>query len=272
MNLIKKYPLVTFFTLAYLLPWSVWATTIAEQHKLLSWHIPQSLAFWLGLTIATYMVAMLSGGKKAIMDLLKRLIRVKIPAQWYVIALAIVPLLATIAILLFQSFGGMNAHFGTEVTTSSLFIFFLIEWWLFLITEETAWRGFALPRLQKKFTPLTASLILGLLWGLWHIPLFFVVGSFQANLPFVGFLISAIATSVLASWIFNNARGSVFLLALFHAATDVAIAYSGVMSDSKVLFWLFVGVQVAMAVTVSRTRAFSKTVRDDSELTFALND
>ena len=68
-----------------------------------------------------------------------------------------------------------------------------------------------------------------MLWGLWHIPLFLIADSFQSSIPFAGFLLSILATSVLTSWIFNNTRGSVLMAALFHATTDVAIAYSGVI-------------------------------------------
>ncbi|USN96549.1 MAG: CPBP family intramembrane metalloprotease [Candidatus Nomurabacteria bacterium] len=254
--------------MAYLLPWLVWGTSVAQQNKLLTWHIPQSLAFWFGLTIATYGVAALSGGKVAVIDLLKRLVRFRVKPVWYVISLVVVPIISIVALLIYYLFGGENKHFATDITTSSLLLVFLIEWWLFLITEETAWRGFALPRLQKKFTPLNASLILGLLWGLWHIPLFMIADSFQANLPFVGFLISAIATSILTSWVFNNSRGSVLLVAIFHAVTDVSIAYTGVMSGDKTLFWLFVLIQVVVALSVIRTSAFNKSVMKDRELTY----
>ena len=199
---VKNHSLYIFFALAYILPWLIWGTSLAQQNHMISWHLPQSLAFWIGLTAATYMTAAISGGKEAVLDLLKRLIRYKVKIVWYVVVLLITPLLALVSILLFQISGLTNNHFATDIAVSNIFIVFLIEMWLFLITEETAWRGFALPRLQKKYPPLQASLVLGLLWGFWHIPLFLMAESFQSNLPFAGFILSAVATSVLASWIF----------------------------------------------------------------------
>jgi|GEM_PF-6030062 len=69
--------------------------------------------------------------------------------------------------------------------------------------------------------------------------------------PFVGFFMSTVATSVLIGWLFNHAKGSVLIAALFHAVTGVGIAFSGVMSGSELLFWVFVALQVIAAAAVS---------------------
>jgi hypothetical protein len=145
---------------------------------------------------------------------------------------------------------GLATAVGAEVSAADGPVLLLVSLWLFLLTEETAWRGFALPRLQARMPPVPAALLLGLLWGLWHIPLFLIADSFQSSIPFAGFLLSILATSVLTSWIFNHTRGSVLLAAVFHATTDVAIAYSGVMSASTGLFWLMVALQCLAAAAV----------------------
>ena len=75
MTSLKRHPLIAFFVLAYALPWLVWGTSIAEVRGLLSFHIPQPLAFWIGLTLATFGVAALSGGAPAVRDLLSRMVR-----------------------------------------------------------------------------------------------------------------------------------------------------------------------------------------------------
>lgn len=267
MNTLKKHSLVIFFFLVFLLPWLIWATTIAQQHGALSWHIPQTLAFWIGITVAVYGAAYISGGKQAVIDLLRRIVRVKVQVKWYAVALFLVPLLAVISLGIFKLFGG-ELVVGKDIATASLPLVFLIELWLFLITEETAWRGFALPRLQNRYAPLKSSIILGAVWALWHIPLFLIVGSFQSSIPYIGFFISTIATSVMLTWLFNNTRGSVFLAALFHASTDVAIGYLGVMSGSRVLFWLFVALQVVAAACIANNQKFRQSVADKPELTY----
>lgn len=267
MNIIRKHLLASFFILVFLLPWLVWATTIAQQHDVISWHIPQTLAFWLGITIAVYLAAFISGGKKAVRDLLGRIVRVKVQLKWYGIALFLMPAIAVATMGIFKIFGG-ELVVGKDIATTSLPFIFLIELWLFLITEETAWRGFALPRLQYRYTPLKASIVLGTIWALWHTPLFLIADSFQSSIPYVGFFISTIATTITMTWLFNNTRGSAFLAAIFHASTDVAIGYSGVMSGSRTLFWLFVTMQVIVAVLIVISKSFNVPVAKNSELAY----
>lgn len=88
--------------------------------------------------------------------------------------------------------------------------------------EEYGWRGYALDRLQLKFNALISSVILGLIWGLWHFPLVFIPGTTQSNIPFYEFLLIQIVISVIYTWIVNNNRDkdgniNVFLAMLYHA-------------------------------------------------------
>jgi membrane protease YdiL (CAAX protease family) len=247
--MIRKHQLTIFFVLAFLLPWAVWGTTIAQDHGAMSWHVPAALAFWLGLTTATFGTAALAEGWPGVKDLLSRMVRARVGGQWYAAALLLTPALALLAVALGSALG-MRTAVGTEVSAGGVPVLLLVSLWLFLLTEESAWRGFALPRLQARMQPVAAALVLGVLWGLWHIPLFLIADSFQSTIPFAGFLLSIVATSVLISWIFNHTRGSVLLASLFHATTDVAIAYSGVMSAGADLFWLMVTLQCLAAAAV----------------------
>ena len=239
--------LVLFFALAYILPWLIWGTTIAESRGLLSFHIPQSLAFWIGLTVATYVTAAITGGWPAIKDILLRLIRWRVQPVWYLVALGVTGLLSLIAMGIYLVLGGTN-QVGVLLSSQDLVPSLLFQTFFFLLTEETAWRGFALPRLQAGYSALNASLILGVLWGFWHLPLFLIPGSFQSTLPFLGFFLATIAMSIITTWVFNHTHGSVLLVAILHAATDTTIAYTNVMSGGQTLFWIFVGVQMAFVV------------------------
>ena len=239
--------LVLFFALAYILPWLIWGTTIAESRGLLSFHIPQSLAFWIGLTVATYVTAAITGGWPAIKDILLRLIRWRVQPVWYLVALGVTGLLSLLAMGIYLVLGGTN-QVGVLLSSQDLVPSLLFQTFFFLLTEETAWRGFALPRLQAGYSALNASLILGVLWGFWHLPLFLIPGSFQSTLPFLGFFLATIAMSIITTWVFNHTHGSVLLVAILHAATDTTIAYTNVMSGGQTLFWIFVGVQMAFVV------------------------
>lgn len=249
----RRFELPIFFFLAFAIPWLIWGTTIAESRGLLSFHIPQSLAFWVGLNLATYITAAFTGGWTAIKDLLSRLIRWRVSPVWYLIAIAITGLLSLVAIAIHIALGATH-QVGVLLSLRNLMPALLFQIFFFLLTEETAWRGFALPRLQAKYDAFSSSLILGVLWGFWHLPLVFIPGSFQSTLPFLGFVLATIAISIVTTWVFNNTNGSVLLAAVLHAATDVTIAYSNVMSAGPRLFWIFVIMQCAFAVFLVTTQ------------------
>jgi uncharacterized protein len=82
--------------------------------------------------------------------------------------------------------------------------------------EEFGWRGLALPLLQRKVTPLVAGLILGAIWGFWHLPAFLLSGTQQSEWSFAPFFLGCIALSVIVTQLFNASRGSILLPAVFH--------------------------------------------------------
>jgi uncharacterized protein len=82
--------------------------------------------------------------------------------------------------------------------------------------EELGWRGVALPLLQRRFAPLWASLILGAVWGLWHLPAFLLSGTPQSAWSFGPYVVGVLALSVMVTPMFNAARGSILVPMLFH--------------------------------------------------------
>jgi membrane protease YdiL (CAAX protease family) len=91
-----------------------------------------------------------------------------------------------------------------------------------VLGEEIGWRGFALPWLQKRFTALQSSLILGLIWSVWHLPLFWIPGDFHQQLPLMWFLIQTVSITILYTWIFNATKGSLLIILLLHTASNTA--------------------------------------------------
>jgi hypothetical protein len=88
------------------------------------------------------------------------------------------------------------------------------------LNEELGWRGFALPALQRQLRPLTASLVLGILWAVWHLPLFWITGASQAGTPPGWILLQIVCLSVLFTWLYNGTDGSLFLALVFHTALN----------------------------------------------------
>jgi membrane protease YdiL (CAAX protease family) len=82
--------------------------------------------------------------------------------------------------------------------------------------EEFGWRGFALPLIQRKFAPIWAGLMVGIIWGVWHFPAFLLSGTPQSAWSFTPFFIGSVAASVIMTPLFNASHGSILLPALFH--------------------------------------------------------
>jgi membrane protease YdiL (CAAX protease family) len=117
--------------------------------------------------------------------------------------------------------------------------------------EELAWRGFALPHLQAKYNALTSSIVLGVIWTLFHLPLFFTAtGSSQAEMSFVSFLISTISMTVLYTWMYNNTRGSVLMAYLFHAAANTWTQVFSIDHTNHLVNWILTGLLVLAAAIV----------------------
>ena len=134
------------------------------------------------------------------------------------------------------------------------------------LDEEMGWRGYALPRLQGRLGPMTANLLLGVVWAFWHLPLWFVPGSFQAGTPFGLYVASTTALSFLIGWVYNGTGGSLLLAILAHTASDVAdnlrAAALGpsALGGELLLMGVFVAAAVAVVVLTRGTLAAERPV------------
>jgi hypothetical protein len=91
------------------------------------------------------------------------------------------------------------------------------------VAEEFGWRGYALDRLQVRYSALVSSIILGVVWGLWHLPLFFMQGQdMYRNAPVWGFILGTVFLSVLFTWIYNNTGKSILAVLLFHTMGNLS--------------------------------------------------
>jgi membrane protease YdiL (CAAX protease family) len=117
------------------------------------------------------------------------------------------------------------------------------------LSEEVGWRGYALPRLQDRWNALVSSIVLGVIWAIWHLPLWFLAGSSQEGSSFWLFLANLVLMSVLYTWLFNNSRHSILVAVVFHAMTNtVAQMFPG--STSNLFYWVLLGLTVVLVVMI----------------------
>lgn len=259
---VEKYPLASFFVLAIGLSWVFMVTDMLGSRGIIPFRLPLALQVVMGYmpTLAAVIVAGKTKGKAGIRSLLGKLLIARVRAGWYLFALFGIAIIYIAAIMLYNQFSGLPAlpvlSERTPAFSSPLELLPQIVI-LFLITgiingEELGWRGFALPRLQAKYNALLSSLILGVIWAVFHLPLFFTLtGSSQADWSFTNFLISTAAMSVLYTWMYNNTRGSVLLAYLLHAAANTGSLVFSIDHANQILNLITAGLLVLAAVLVA---------------------
>ena len=153
-------------------------------------------------------------GRAGLHNICRRLVQFNLGWRWYLAVIIVVALGTSGQILIIRSLGQSfdGSLFITQL--GSLLPLILLG----PLSEEIGWRGYALDRLQTKYNPLVSSLAIGLVWGLWHWPLFNMVGTSQHELafPFAGFLVGIMATSVIYTWLHNHTNASIWAAVFFH--------------------------------------------------------
>jgi membrane protease YdiL (CAAX protease family) len=253
-QLMKRHPLVTFFLLVFILTWVVW--------------VPRASGAPLGVlgqawtwipAIAALLAAALTGGRGALRELGSRLVRWRVGWQWYVVVI-LGPALFSLAVAgVYTLFGGSWAEAAPPAILAGPLL--LLPLFLAILTltdglgEELAWRGFALPRLLTRYNALVASVVLGVIWALWHLPLLWTEGNGMFHLPVWLLLLDLTAKAILFTWVFLHTRGSVLIAMLFHGATNLFLVSPEVVStgDFQVAVlamvgkWVLVGIVLVVA-------------------------
>jgi membrane protease YdiL (CAAX protease family) len=142
------------------------------------------------------------------------------------------------------------------------------------LSEEIGWRGYALEKLQTRWNALTSSLIVGVVWALWHLPLFMMLGAsyHESGDPFIGFMIKMTASSILYTWLYNNTKHSLWSAILLHWLYTCAfqVMSSGV-TRSPLYNWLESLPYVIMAAIVVLIWKPQTLSRSQKSLGFTVN-
>ena len=234
-----------FFLIAFAWSWLFWMPEVLWGARL--YVAP------FGPTIAAFLLTCINQGRTGAKELLKRGLDFRFRKIWLVPIFSLMPAIVGFSLLL----AVLNGQPAPEIPILAqpwviVPAFFYI---LFLggpVAEEFGWRGYALDRLQTRYNALVSSVILGIVWGLWHLPLFFMKGQdMYHNIPIWGFILGTIFLSIMFTWTYNNTGRSILAILLFHTMGNLSHFIFPAMSTAwGGLYSLILNVVVVIVVLV----------------------
>lgn len=258
--------LILFFCITFMISWGIWGVIIWSGSS-------SQLLFWIagfGPTLAALSLTAFKNKVGGIRNLLK-------PGQplrpvWYLFSLLGPPLVICLALMIHVGLGGSWPEYADKMhlVTSleqwpGIFVVYLYIFIFSALGEEIGWRRYAQPRLQAYFTPFSTSLILGLIWAVWHLPLFWIADAIQNQLPLSWFLLQILGSTFLYTWMYNCTNGNLLISLFFHTSSNAAIGLLPVLALDNggsirqlwlavLLLWIGVGI----ILLVDRRRFFSR--------------
>ena len=238
-------------------------TSIGEQFGTVGGILDLVCAFspMIGAFVMTAMVE----GKPGVGALWRRFWSRNLSIRWLLVALLLGPALLLIANLVSRMLDG-QAYPILDLANQSWMIIPVIPQFIgaFILSgmaEEFGWRGYALPRFQAKWNALASSIILGVIWASWHIPIFFVQGAPLYQVDFWAWAPMIVLVSILYTWIFNNTNGSVLAAALFHAVGNTQLIWC----QGSTCLWSYYGVLLLAVILIVITFGPRNLVRQRPE-------
>jgi membrane protease YdiL (CAAX protease family) len=233
-GLIGRHRLTTFFVLAFGLSWLAWTPYVLSGNGLgvLPFRFPVVLGStqlfavlpgaYLGPILAAYVVTRVAEGRAGVRRWAGRLLKWRVNWRWYAGILLGVPLALTVTSLPFAG-GWANVHLPAVTVLVAYLPALVLQMVTTGLAEEPGWRDFALPHLQPRFGALRGTLILGPLWGAWHLPLFLTEWGGWPDVNWVlpvEFIAAAVVLSVIMTWVFNRTGESLPLAMLLHTSVN----------------------------------------------------
>lgn len=234
--------LILFFLITYLFSWLLWLPSLLSSVLFSKQEVLYEILKIIGAFgpfVAAFFLTLVNEGKQGLKFLWKRGWHCE-NKKFLTISIFLIPSLYLSSLILVIFFEGivpyafLNWPNPIEIITQFALFFFLAG----PFQEEFGWRGYALDRLQLRFNSLNSSIILGVIWGIWHLPSFFIIGTNQGNQLFYPFLFSTIILSVLFTWIYNNSKRSILATMIFHATINGS-NYIFHLDQTTLGFWFY---------------------------------
>jgi membrane protease YdiL (CAAX protease family) len=269
---VRQRPLLAYFVLAFAGTWLFFAPITLSQRGLglLPVALPDAAAFLLyflatytGPFFAALLVTRLVDGKEGVKRLLRRIVQWRVGIQWYLILFIGYPALLLLGVAVLEGGLSLNSLARNWPLIFSVYLPGILFGIFFpSLGEETGWRGFALPRLQNVYGPVMGSLILGALHALWHLPAYPVRGLFSDagwdTTLFIANSLAIITATIVWTWLFNHAGGSIFYAILIHATSNATSAlipqWLDVQSDDPWALAKIFGVTALLLILFTRGR------------------
>lgn len=261
-NFIVRRPLLAYFVLSYTFFWGFLVLIAAilgvlrlQPDALPAWAMPVIVIIgsWMPNLAAVTVTGVLTG-REGIRQLLGKFFAYRIAVRWYFVALSPFPLAFVAAGLYRLAGGAAPGNMGLSVGFwAGLIILNLLQG---ATGEEAGWRGFALPRLQETCGPVKASLILGLVWNFWHLPLWFISGYSGLDLLIyvLAFSVSIISLTFLITWISNKTPHSLIPIVITHFSFNASwnlVDVRGLgLGPTLPLFVITAGIYLVIAILV----------------------
>ena len=232
---VKRHQLISMYIILFALAWSVMIPQALYSQGILSAPLPvfvEILTGWAPAIAAIVITAIISG-RQGMREFFKRFLIWRVGAQWYLVAFLLLALLILGGISLHVLFGGavpaMPAAGAPLWKIAFAFLLFIVLGAL-INTEEIAWRGFALPRLQARYNVLVACVLLAIPEVALHLPLFWVKENpFYQTVGLFWFSAFSVALVFIYAYLFNKTKGSLLLVTILHASQN---AWANLLSDN----------------------------------------
>ena len=226
-----RRPVVAFTAIAYAISWVCWLPLLADRQDWVSWSASSYLHLLggLGPAAAALLVTARVAGRSGVVDIFRRALAWRGRLGWLGLAIGGPLAVFAVAVLAARVVEGAwpdLSRFGasTEYPQLPLAGFWVANLLFYGFGEEIGWRGFAQPTLARRHSALSAAIIVSVIWAAWHLPLFGITATYGAMpaIGFVGFFFSMLTASFLLTGLYLRGRGSILVVAAFHAAFDIA--------------------------------------------------
>lgn len=210
--------IIPFTLISFGLAWGILALFIfspGQMTELFGELTGQHPLFYLAVyapAIAAFAIVIQKTGFRGLKGFLSRLLIWRSSIAWYAFLFLGIPAIFFAGALIKGNLFDDPFPFSSVSALFSATFFAMIKG----PVEEFGWRGMALPLLQRRFAPIWAGAILGVIWGIWHMPAFLLSGTQQSEWSFVPFFIGCVALSIIVTPLFNRSNGSILLTAFFH--------------------------------------------------------